>query len=357
MRFPDFEHLHFYERTEGTRYDISRSNLLGYRLTEFRKELGDFDLNWNEPAGSEGLRRLIGRVHGVGADRVLVTCGATEGNFLANSALVRPGDRVLVDLPMYSPLRDVPKGFTRNVTAIPRSRDEGWRFDLGAWERAAGRKARLFVLCNLNNPTSSMLDGVRLRELRDLAADVGADLLVDETFRELAFDRAPPSVATMGEHCIALSTLTKVYGLGGLRLGWIAAHPRMLARMKNVKDYTTVSTAGFSDLVGRWALSRRASFLGRAKRILSRNRALLREFAEDTAGLEGPWPEVGAVCFPRSRVSVGKLERLLLKRYDTVIAHGRYFGLGNHFRLGLGGDSKELHRGLGNLSRAISALS
>ncbi len=356
MQFPKFDHLHFYERTQGARYDISRSNLLAYHLPEFRRGLGNFDLNWNDPTGSVELRKLIGHVHGVPANHIAVTCGATEGNFVVNAALVNRGDRVLVDLPIYSPLRDVPRGFTPNVHNVPRSRGDAWSLDPDRWRKAAGRRTRLFVLCNLNNPTSSAVGTSQLRELANLAADAGAYLLVDETFRELAFDRAPPSVATMGDHCIALSTLTKVYGLGGLRLGWIAAHPNVLERLKNVKDYTTVSTAGFSDVVGRWAVSRRAYFLRRAKRILDRNRARLREVADRVDALEGPWPEVGSVCFPRSRLNVAKLERVLMKRYDTVIAHGRYFGLADHFRLGLGGDSQEFERGIGHLEKAISDL-
>ncbi len=356
MRFSEFQHLHLYERTEGARYDISRSNVLAYRFSGFRRTIPDLDLNWNDPHGSPELRNLIARGHGVPADHVLVTSGATEGNFLVNAALVESGDRVLVDSPIYSPLRDVPRGFTRDVREVPRSCADGWSLDLDDWRRAAGSEARMFVLANLNNPTSSLLDGRQQRELAGLAAETGGYLLVDETFRDLAFDRTPPSAATFGDHCIALSTVTKVYGLGALRLGWIAAHPDVLARFKGVKDYTTVAGSGISDVVGRWALSRRTYFLGRARRLIEGNRKRLLEVLDRLEEFSGPWPSIGTVCFPHSRINVGKLAQRLLAKYDTVIADGKFFGLGDHFRLGLGGDPAEFSTGLENLGKAVSEL-
>jgi len=356
VRFPEFEHLHLYERTHGARYDISRSDVLAYRFSEFRHAFPDIGLDWNDPLGSAELRKKIGRAQGVPADHVLVTSGATEGNYLVNAALVDSGDRVLVDSPMYSPLRDVPKGCTRDVREVPRSCAEGWALRLDDWRRAAGPEARMLVFANLNNPTSSMLDRHSLRELADLASEIGGYLLIDETFRELAGERPPPSAATLGDHCVALSTVTKVYGLGALRLGWIAAHPDLLARFKAVKDYTTVAASGISDVVGRWALSRRASFLHRARRLIAANRKRLLESVDRIEGISGPWPSMGTVCFPHSRIDVGTLADRLLTKYETVIAHGRYFGLVDHFRIGLGRDPAEFSAGLDNLEKALREL-
>ena len=111
MDFPPFEHLLYYERVHGARLNISYSNIREFRLDGFRRGLPkNLDLNWTFRNGTPGLRELIAKRHRTSSRHVLVTTGATEANFLVNASLVRPKDRVLVDIPIYSPLRDVPRG-------------------------------------------------------------------------------------------------------------------------------------------------------------------------------------------------------------------------------------------------------
>ncbi|MGI0148552.1 MAG: pyridoxal phosphate-dependent aminotransferase [Thermoplasmata archaeon] len=357
MEFPPFEHLRFYEGVHDVRLNISFSNIKGFTLGEFHKALPkDLDLNWTDERGPPELRRLIARRSGVPMDRVLVTTGATEANFLAQTALLRPRDRVVVDSPIYSPLRDCATGLGARVVPVPRDCSDGWALDLDRHRKAAAGRARLLVFANLNNPTSAAIGRSELKELADLAEECDGYVVVDETFRDLAFRDAPPSVATLGPRMVALSTVTKVAGLGGLRVGWILADPPLLDRFKAVKDYTTVCGSSVSQLLGVWALNRWGSFRRRAKAILDRNRRIAREILEGMPGLRGEVPKSGSVMFPHSEVSVRKLTEVLLRRYRTVIAEGRFFGMDDHFRLGLGGDTKELIRGLGNVRKALRGM-
>src|SRR5439155_1465016 len=206
------------------------------------------------PAVSRELRRLIARRHRTSPNRVLVTTGATEGNFLVNASLVHPRDQVLVDIPIYSPLRDVPRGVGAKVVEIPRECKDGWRLDLDRWRKLAGRRARLLVFANLNNPTSTALSRSDLRALADIAEECDGHVLVDETFRELAFENRPPSAAEFGPRMIALSTVTKVCGLGTLRVGWIVGAPDLLERFAGLKDYTTGGGSIVSQTIASWAL-------------------------------------------------------------------------------------------------------
>src|SRR2546422_3110258 len=245
MDFPPFEHLLYYERVHGARLNISYSNIREFHLDGFGRSLPkDLDLNWTFRNGTPELRRLIARRHRTSSKQVLVTTGATEGNFLVNAGLVHPRDRVLVDVPIYSPLRDVPRGVGANVIEIPRDCHDGWRLDLDRWRKFAGRKARLLVFANLNNPTSTALSRSDIRELADIAEECGGHVLVDETFRELAFEDTPPSVATFGPRMIALSTVTKVCGLGTLRVGWIVGAPGLLDRFAGVPDHCRLGLGG-----------------------------------------------------------------------------------------------------------------
>lgn len=357
MEFPPFDHLRFYEDVHDVRLNISYSNVKGFTLGEFHKSLPDnLDLNWTDERGPPELRRLIAKRSDVTADRVLVTTGATEANFLANAALVKPGDRVVVDSPNYSPLRDCAAGFGAQVIPVTRDCKEGWTLDLDHLRKAASGNAKLLVFANLNNPTSTAIGRKDIQELADIAQESGAYVLVDETFRELAFHDTPPTVAEFGPRMIALSTVTKVGGLGALRVGWIVAHPHLLEQFKAVKDYTTVCGSSVSQLLATWALRRWESFRQRAKRILDENRKTMKEALDRMTALHGDVPRAGSIMFPHSDVKVPTLARLLLRKYKTVIAEGRFFGMDDHFRIGLGGDPDEFRRGVRNLERAAREL-
>src|SRR6267378_345538 len=357
MAFPPFEHLRFYEGVHDVRLNISYSNIKGFTLGEFHKTLPkDLDLNWTDERGPPELRRLIARHTGVTMDHVLVTTGATEANFLANAALVQPRDRVVVDTPNYSPLRDCAAGLGADVIPVMRDCRDGWSLDLDGFRKAVGGRAKLLVFANLNNPTSAPIDRATLRELSDIAQECDGYVLVDETFRELAFHNTPPSVAEFGPRMISLSTVTKVGGLGALRVGWIIAHPRLLERFKRVKDYTTVCGSSVSQLLAMWALRRWPFFRRRAKNILDRNRKLVKEALTKMPALHGDVPKSGTVMFPHSDVNVPKLTRRLLRTYKTVVAEGRFFGMDDHFRIGLGGDVDEFRQGLQNLQKSLREL-
>ena len=357
MAFPPFEHLRFYEGVRDARLNISFSNIKAFTLGEFHRALPkDLDLNWTDERGSPELRRLIARRHGIGADRVLVTTGATEANFLVNAALVRHGDRVIVDSPIYSPLRDCAIGFGGRVVSVLRDCRNGWTLDLDRLRKEAGRRAKLLVFANLNNPTSAPIERSEIRELADIAEECDGYVLVDETFRELSFSQPPPSVAAFGPRMIAISTVTKVGGLGALRVGWIVASPALLEKFKGVKDYTTICGSSVSEVLATWALKRWDFFRRRARTILERNRRTVRGALERMPALHADVPTGGTVMFPHSDARVSRLARRLLAAYKTVIAEGRFFGLEDHFRIGLGGDTGELRRGLRNIELALRDL-
>ena len=361
MKFPPFDHLRFYDDLPPSRFlNISYSDMTPFTLKEFRGFVpADSQLKWWDAAGMPALRSKIARVHRVPRTNVMVTTGATEANFMVNAALVSPGDRVIADAPMYSPLRDCPRGFGADVVEIARDCRDGWALDIDRIRKAANRRTRLVVLCNLNNPTSARITKGELMELLDLAGEHDAHLLVDETFRDLAFTHPPPSVASLGPRGIAMSTVSKMYGLGLLKVGWIVAHPAVLDRVRGIRDYTTGNAPPLAQTFANWALARHDAFVGRAREIVGRNRAILREAIERTPALRGDVPDIGNVVFPHSAVNVTKLEGLLLRKYRTVIAHGRFFsahGFRDHFRLGLGGKTPEFRRGVANLRRAIAEL-
>ena len=356
MQFPDFGLLHWFEDTAEGYLHISHSEMLGFRFSEFGKPFPDLDLGEATPRGALRLRSLIGAHHRSWPDNVLVCNGASEGNFLVQAALLAPGDDVLAEVPLYPPLADLPTAFGATVTRVPRLPREQWRLDLDALEKAITAKTKLVVLTNLNNPTAAPLADGDLRRLADLAEAHRFHVHVDETFRELGFDAAPPSAAQFGNRFIVTSTVTKVYGLGGLRLGWVVASPDVLERIKGVKDYTTVCPGRVSEELAAWALERKDAFLARAAAILEPNRRVVRAWLDRNPDVECVLPRFGNVCFPKLPVNVDALADRLRDRYKVVIAPGRFFGMEEHFRLGLGGKTAELEKGLASLEAAMRAM-
>ena len=357
MDFPSFELLHWFEETSGAEYvHLSPSGILGFRFHEFGREFPNLNLGEASPRGLPKLRSLIGALHQTWPESVLVCNGASEANFLVQAALLSPVDEAIVESPLYPPLRDSLIGLGATVKKAPRLAGEKWRLDFDALEKAITAKTKIVVLTNLNNPTSGTLSAAELKRLADLAEAHKFHVHVDETFRELGFEQAPPSAVTVGPRFVVTSTLTKVYGLGGLRLGWAVGAPDVIEKVKGIKDYTSICPNRISEELAIWALERRDGFLARAKRICDANRKVVRAWLDRTPSVECFLPDYGNLCFPKLPVSVGTLADKLKDQYHVVIAPGRFFGATEHFRLGYGEDHDILEKGLGRVDMAMKGL-
>ena len=356
MQFRDFSLLHYFEEHEpSAKNSISFSDMLPFHFKEFGKSLDDLDLSHTTGIGALELRKRIGAVHGVPPDHVMVTCGASEANFAVHASLLERGDEAIVESPTYPPLRNMPMGLAGGARDAPRI-PGNWALDLTAVRRLATPKTKLLVLTNLNNPTSGLLDTGQLSDIAILAREKGFHVHVDETFRDLAFDKAPKSAATLGDRMISTGTVTKVYGLGGLRIGWVVASPAVLKRVKSVKDYLSVTPPWPSEVLALWALERREFFLDRARKILTENRKTVREWLERNKKVRWDLEDRGSIAFPRLDGNVDRLAGRLLKEHATILAPGRLFGFPECFRLGYGRDPTLLRQGLEAFDAVLRSL-
>jgi len=345
MRFPEFGLLHYFEEHRAAKNSISFSDMLPFHYRGFERDLGDLDLSEGSVVGDPELRRLIGRVHGVGPERVLVTCGAS-------AALLTPGDHPIAESPTYPPLKNIPSAMAGTVAEAHR---DPATFALGAESvrRHVTKKTRLLTMTNLNNPTSAVTERGTLQELAALAEEHDFHIHVDETFRELAFDSMPPSAATVSDRFLVTATLTKVYGVGGLRIGWALGPPDLLARLKNVKDYTTVTPPWPSEIIARWTLERRDFFIQRARRLLQENRKLVQEWLDRNPKVHWDLRGEGNLAFPQVDADVDRIAERMLREHDTILAPGRLFGYPDRFRLGFGRDALKLQHGLESFDKVI----
>jgi aspartate/methionine/tyrosine aminotransferase len=348
-------------------YDLMNSgireptDLLGRLLFEQQEELRSRvaqSSEWGHPALVAGLRRR----HAIPADKeMLITAGATAGFWLACQATLSPGDRVLAEAPVYEPLRLVPARLGAAIDTLPRRPEAGYRLDLEELAARMTPRTRLVILTSLHNPSGAVLSKEELVAAAEAARSGNPEalVLVDETFLAFAGETAPSS-AHLGPAFITVNTLTKVYGLGQLRCGWVVASPEIMHRIR--RDWISVAGIGsrLTEALASMAVDQLDLFEAHEQAVLAGNRPLMQKYLGPLvkAGLlRGEVVPAGCICFPEV-VGAGdteELARALASEQGAFVVPGRFFGAPGHIRLGFGGDPAVLSEGLERLADFLLA--
>ncbi len=291
-------------------------------------------------------------------DCVVAATGTSMANFLALAAFLEPGDQALIEAPAYGPLVDAASYLGAEVRRFARRAEDGFAVDPDVVGGALTPRTRAIVLSNLHNPSSALADQATLRRLGDLARGVGARVIVDEVYLDALFERAPPSAFTLDpETFVVTSSLTKAYGLSGLRCGWVVADPASARRMWRLNDLFGVVPAHSAERLSIVALDHLAPIAARARALLDANRATLQRFFDGRADLEVPRLRAGMIAFPRLRGGdVDALCAILREKHETTVVPGRFFGLTDHFRVSYGCLPATLAGGLEGLSAVLDEL-
>ena len=323
-----------------------------------------------EPAGVEGmpgygfsdLAALIARHYGTNRDRVLWAAGTSLANFLVAAAVVRPGDDVLVERPTYEPLRGIPTALGANLIRFDRRADAGFVPDLDEIAALTTPRTSLIMLSNLHNPSHTALPAGFLGRLHELARERRIHVLVDEVYLEFALDPGvspgPHAAATLGPEMISTSSLTKVYGLGGLRAGWAILDGALRAHAFRVADYLGVNESTPSARISARVLRGLPGLALRSRKAAARGRAVFTDWLAGRSDLAEVAPAGGMVAFARitSGVNSRRLATHLAARYDTLVTPGEFFESPGFIRIGLGLPSERLAEALGRLGRALDDL-
>jgi aspartate/methionine/tyrosine aminotransferase len=218
-------------------------------------------------------------------------------------------------------------------------------------------ETRLIVLTNMHNPSSALIDEETLRGIGEIAKDVNARVLVDEVYLEALFEDAPKSSVHLGPQFIATSSLTKGYGLSGLRCGWILAEPELAQRMRMLHDVFGALAPHPAERLSVVAMKRLPSFIARAKNILETNRAVLNDFYNSREELQIEPSGFGTTSFPRlMKGKVDALYDVLTQKYDTAIVPGKFFESPQHLRIGMCAEPAVFAAGVERLGQALDQL-
>ena len=339
------------------RFNLASSGLKPYTLAQLPVRVEDLELTGESFYGYQPLLKALAAKAGVPTECVVAATGTSMANHLAMAAIIKPGDEVLIEHPTYELLISTAQYLGAQVKRFTRSCDDGFRLHADEVARHTSTRTRLIVLTNLHNPSNVLTDNETLAQLRDVARKVGARILVDEVYLDALFDNAPPTAFHLGREFIVTSSLTKVYGLGGLRCGWILAEPELAKRIWHLNDLFGVIPAHPAERLSCIALENLDEIASHARQLLDTNRRLLNDFFNSRDDLDWMPQKFGTVSFPRlKKGSVDALCAMLSEEYETSIVPGRFFEMPQHFRIGIGCDTAMLTEGLEHLSRALDEV-
>ncbi len=343
------------------RFNLSESSVADQRLSDLGLTIPDMPLLYGEHRGRERLRELIAEEgSGLTAADVLVTTGAAGALFIIATSLLGPADHLVVIRPNYATNLETPRAIGCETTHIDLSFEDGFRIDIDQVAAALKPATRIISVTCPHNPTGVMLSEAELRALVDLAARHGCRLLVDETYRDLSYEGRLPQAASLGKHVISVSSLSKAYGVPGIRIGWlITQDPALQEVFLAASEQISICGSVMDEWVAEQVMENREAILAPRLAEMRRRLALVSDWMAGEDRLEWVRPSGGVVCFPRMKaepaVGTDAFYRRLLEDHGAYVGPGHWFEMPDrYFRVGYGWPTAEdLSAGLAAISAAL----
>ena len=340
----------YYGRYEfTTRYMLSSSDcesrtieeLLAFEPDAHARLLGTW-CGYTESPGAPELREAIAALYErVDAGDVIVTSCAEEGIFLILHALLGAGEHAIVETPCYQSALELARSTGADVIEWRRRYEDGWAHDLDLLERAVRRNTRLIYINQPHNPTGTLMDRATFERVGEMAREHGVVMFSDEVYRELEHDPADqlPAACDLDERAVSLGSISKSYGLPGLRLGWIVTRDAATREaVMRLKDYTTICSSAPSEVLTALALRNRHVLLERNLSIVERNLPLLDDFfARHADTFEWVRPGASPIGFPRVN-GVPDVDDMCarLAELGVLLLPGSVYDEPSHVRVGFG---------------------
>jgi len=356
------------ESPEELGYDAIANNLAESSFSDMRladhgidADVSDLVLQYGDHLGLPRLREQVA-ADGDGLDPgdVIATAGAASGLFAIATALLGEGGHAVIAGPNYATNLETPRGLGADVDVLELRFDDGWALDVDRLEAMLRPDTRLVSVTYPHNPTGAMIDRGELERLVAIAeAHPQARLLLDETYRELAYGEPLPVAASLSPRAVSVSSMSKTYGLPGLRMGWIVCRdPELSETLLAAKEQILICGSAIDEEIAARVLEARPRVLPAIREKIARHLEVVREWVASQDVFEWVEPRAGVVCMPRFRAGIDvDVDRF----YDALLAeHGTYVGPGHwfeqdrrSFRLGFAWpDGDQLERGLAGLLAA-----
>lgn len=347
-------YMEFAKLRSAAKYNLATSGMPACPLADLGVSIGELEINGPDVYGYEPLKQAIAERYRVPVESVVTAQGTAMANYLAMAANANPGDEALIEGPTYPLLLDTARYLGFNVKRF-RRRPEDFQIDLQDLEKGITSKTKVIVLCNMHNPTGVLTPETTLREIGKMAKRVGAKVIVDEVYLEMLWQRQPNSAFHLDPQTfISTNSLTKGYGLSGLRCGWVLASPDAVERMWHINDVHGSTPVFMAEQVSVVALKKLSEIATKQMAVLDENRELLRDLLEIQSSLEYVWPEHGTVIALRLREgNVDEFCTRLREEFEIGVVPGRFFEMPQHVRVGVGIPTAQLKESLARLGQAL----
>lgn len=343
------------------RYNLSESSIADQKLSAIGIKLPDLTLFYGEHRGDRALRELIAaQDNGLTSDDVLVTAGAAGALFIIATALLSERDHLVVVRPNYATNIETPKAIGCAITYIDLTFDNGFAVDVERIAAALRPETRYISVTCPHNPTGTMMSRADLDRLVALAEQHGCYLLVDETYRDLSYGTRLPAAASLSKRAISVSSLSKAFGIPGIRIGWLITRDSALQeKFLAAKEQIGICGSVIDEAIARVMLEQRDVFLGRLLPEMAARRAIVQEWIDNEPLADWVQPSGGVVGFPRIDVApdfdLDAFYNRLLEKHGTYVGPGHWFEMPkSFFRVGFGWPTAdELRGGLAAISTAL----
>jgi len=359
MTFRKIDYLEWARTHMGrVRIDLAKSNVKGLTKEELGLTLDQVALSTPDDDGVIELRELLAKRYGVPRANVLVCSGATMGIFLACAAVIQPGEQVILESPNYEPLYRAAAQRGADVKMLERRFERGFQVEMEELEREVGRATRAILLTNLHNPSGVATSPEKMMSIGQIARDYGATVIVSEVYLDNALTPDARPAATYGPNMVSIGSLSKVYGLGGLRVGWLVGPEPVIRKARVALDYIECDLSVPSETIALAALKKAPELVERCRQIARRNFAAVEEWVGKRDDVTWVKPDGGTVCMIKLPAGMEgqELSNLLREKYSTLVVPGEFFWIRGFVRVSCGMDEEILRQGLKNLGKGIDQL-
>ncbi|MGP3778556.1 aminotransferase [Halanaerobium saccharolyticum] len=322
------------------------------RLAEIKK----MQLTYGDIKGSAAFKKGVSSLYeSVKPENILPSHGAIGANFLLLYSLVESEDEVVSVFPTYQQLYSIPESFGAEVKKLDLRYEDGFLPDLEKLKSLVSEKTKLIAINNPNNPSGVVMKREILEKIVEIAREADAYLLADEVYRGFDLEEKIPSVADLYEKGISVGSMSKVFSLAGLRMGWIAGPKEVIELCQLHRDYTTISNGMISDYLSTIALENKDKIIERNLTKVKKQLAILDRWVQNEELVEYVKPNGGTTAFLKYRLDLDSetFAKKLFKEKGVLVVPGIAFGRENFLRIGFAGNEKELKAGLALLKEFL----
>lgn len=369
MNFQPFELEYFQSQFERTvEYNLADSSVKCAYVSDLLSGedvagLTSLPLYYPEVNGTAPLRERIAALYpNASPENVLVTVGAAQANLMICETLLEPDDEAIVVSPGYRQVWGLARNAGCRVHEVQLRPEDSWRLRIDELDKLANRRTKLISVVNPNNPTGSILSHADMRRIVEICSRHGIWLHADEVYRGTELDGPEtPSFWGMYDRVVCVNSLSKAYGLAGLRIGWAVASTEMIEELWRRHEYAVIAASGPSMMLAEIALQpeKRARLLERQKKLSREGHRILREWVKEQNGIFSVTDAVAtSIAFVRCHLDNSSVELAnhIRRKASVLVAPGAYLGTEHHLRITVGYEPERITAALERITRAMADL-